>query len=185
MHKAQEIWKDIASYEGLYQISNLGNVRSIKYSNKIRLKKPTANKGYMYVMLYKNNEHKTMALHRLVASEFIENKANKPEVNHIDGNRANNVLSNLEWVTRSENNIHSYKKLNRRAPCLGVFGKDHASSKPILQIEKTDESIIKEWPSHRDAYRELGICYKGISACCRNLQKSAGGFKWKFKTDTL
>lgn len=182
--KINEIWKDITSYEGLYQVSNLGRVKSIKHAIKIR--KLVENKGYLYVVLYKNNIGKTFAAHRLVASEFILNTENKPEVNHIDGKRDNNLLNNLEWVTRSENTLHSFRFLGRKAQWTGVTGKRHHGSKSILQKSKSGD-FIKEWDCQRDASRVLNISYKNISACCLQKPrfKSAGGFIWEFANKTV
>lgn len=99
----QEVWKDIVGYEGCYQVNNLGSVRSIKKILKPNLTK----KGYYHVTLYNNGIPKTFRLHRIVAQHFIENPQNKLEVNHIDGNKINNMVNNLEWNTRVENNRHA------------------------------------------------------------------------------
>ena len=107
-----EIFKDINGYKGIYQISNLGNVKSLKYG-KTRLLKKYLSKGYYRVSLsFKGNVTRPVT-HRLVAENFIPNYKNKPCVNHIDGNKENNHISNLEWCTYSENEIHSYKILNK------------------------------------------------------------------------
>ena len=188
MEKILEIWKDIPSYEGVYQISNLGRVKSLNYLRMgfESIRKPTLNKGYLLVSLYKNNKQKMWSVHRLVAISFIENPENKEQVNHKNGVRNDNRLENLEWSTVSENNRHSYEILGRKAPSLGVFGKDNPSSKAILQFSKNGE-FIKEWPSQRDVTRELNICYKNISACCLNKPRfnSAGGYVWKFKEEEV
>lgn len=124
-----EIWRNIKGYENLYQVSNLGNVRRLEsiviYSNgnivkhKCKILKQEKNKGnkkgyYKRVSLCKDNKVKRFQVHRLVALAFIHNPLNKECVNHIDGNPANNNLLNLEWVTYSENEIHSYKVLNKK-----------------------------------------------------------------------
>lgn len=114
----KEIWKDISGYEGLYQVSNMGRVRSVdKYvqnHSKFNFKKgqlkklrPKDNK-YLIVDLYKSNKPKTCYVHRLVAFAFIDNPLNKETVNHIDGNVQNNCVDNLEWATPSEQNYHFY-----------------------------------------------------------------------------
>lgn len=115
----EEIWKDIKGYEGLYKISNLGNVlrcKKIKIDKKRRkrtfedliLKVNIDKNGYKYVNLYNKNKQ-AYKIHRLVAQAFIPNQENKPQVNHIDGNKENNRVNNLEWVTRKENIRHAYK----------------------------------------------------------------------------
>ena len=113
-----EIWRDIAGYEGLYQVSNMGRVRSIDHIVKTKtgkdmfvkgmMKKPTTYKGgYQYVNLQHRKKKKMFQVHRLVAAAFIPNPDNKPEVNHIDAVKDNNCVSNLEWVTGEENNKHA------------------------------------------------------------------------------
>ena len=116
-----EVWKDIEGYEGLYQVSTCGNIKSLarivhsekrgdyKIKEKI-LKQSDTTTGYKKVELCKDNEkRKSFKVHRLVAQAFIPNPNNKPEVNHIDGNKINNNIDNLEWVTSSENSIHAYE----------------------------------------------------------------------------
>lgn len=114
----QEFFKDIPNYEGIYQVSNLGNVKSLDrkiysngkfhYTQKEKfLKHCKTNNGYLYVVLYKSLKQKHFNIHRLVAESFLLNK--NQCVNHIDGNKLNNNISNLEWVTNSENHIHAYE----------------------------------------------------------------------------
>lgn len=106
----KEIWKDIQGYEGLYQVSNLGKVKSL-YKNKI-LKPRIKENDYLIVSLYKDREDKKFYIHRLVANAFIPNPENKGYVNHKNFDKSDNTLENLEWVTRIENFRHyknSYK----------------------------------------------------------------------------
>lgn len=113
----REIWKDIEGYEGLYQISNLGRVKSLErtihavnrdFHHSEIIRKPSEYRGgYLQVPLSKNKVRKMAKIHRLVAEAFIPNPDNKPQVNHIDSNRKNNRLDNLEWVTPKENAVHS------------------------------------------------------------------------------
>lgn len=111
----KEIWKDIEGYEGFYQISNLGRVKSLggwcgtaKRKEKIRSTNLTHD-GYVKVRLIHQDKDKTVRVHRLVAKAFIENPKNKDTVNHIDGNKQNNMVSNLEWVNRTEQMTHAYR----------------------------------------------------------------------------
>ena len=115
-----EIWKDIEGYEGYYKVSNTGKVIGLKRTIICKDGKPQTiperfmssflnEKGYACVILSKNNIRKKCKLHRLVATAFVDNPDSKKEVNHIDGNKLNNVPENLEWVTRSENVVHAYE----------------------------------------------------------------------------
>lgn len=105
----EEIWKDIKGFEGLYQVSNYGNVRSLKYRSW-DLRKPHPDKdGYPTIFLHINNTRYRRFIHRIVAESFIDNPNHLPCVNHIDGNKSNNHVTNLEWVTHKENTIHAVK----------------------------------------------------------------------------
>ena len=111
-----EIWKDIPEYEGLYQVSNFGNVKSLNYlcTGKEKIMKPTKNKdGYLYINLYKDGKRKMFKVHRLVCFAFLENLLNYPCVNHKDENKENNHVNNLEWCTHEYNN--NYGSKNERA----------------------------------------------------------------------
>ena len=129
-----KIWKDIPNYEGLYQVSNFGEVKSLPkirnifnthYFSKEKILKPALNdSGYKIVVLAKNKKVKTLRVHRLVALAFIDNFENKPQVNHKDGNKLNNNVENLEWCTNSENEKHAYK-LGLKKINNGCFKKGH------------------------------------------------------------
>lgn len=183
----EEIWKDIKGYEGSYQVSNLGRVKSIsrviKTKNNYRhitgrILKFNKNKwGYTLVYIISKN----YAVHRLVASAFIPNPNNLPQVNHIDGDKDNNCVNNLEWCTASFNLKEAYrlglKKPTR--PNLGKSGKLNAISKTVYQFDKNG-NFVKSYDSVREAYRQTKIYYKCISDCCLGNQKTAGGYIWKY-----
>lgn len=179
-----EIWKDIPNYEGIYQVSNLGNVRSITYQGtpKIRvLKIKYHHSGYSMVTLCKNKIHKNIYIHVLVAKCFISNPLKKPCVNHIDGNKSNNNVSNLEWVTHSENTIHSINKLNHPPfSAKGKLGANHHSSKPILQYS-LDGEFLKRWDCMSDVQRELNVKVCSIVNCASGRQKTSHGYIWKYE----
>lgn len=111
----QELWKSIDEYDGLYEVSNFGRIRSLKRATTkgIVLRQKAYHGGYMCVCLCKDNKRSTKSVHRLVALAFVPNPYGKPEVNHIDGIRYNNRADNLEWVTRSENERHAFQVLGK------------------------------------------------------------------------
>lgn len=163
----KEIWKDIVGYERLYQISNLGRVKSLNYNGtkKEKVLKPTLNdNGYYVVYLYKNKRRKTIRVHRLVAETFISNSKNKPQVNHKDGNKQNNGVENLEWCTNQDNVRHAVKN----GLCKYL--------KPVVCIENNEE-----YPSIIEAERKTNIPNSNIVNCCKGIYKTAGGYHWKYK----
>lgn len=161
-----EIWKNIKGYEGLYQVSNLGRVRSLK---KIYIFHQNKNSGgYIVITLTKNKIGKSYSVHRLVAQAFIPNPENKPQVNHIDGDKTNNNVSNLEWCTQSENQIHCYKNN------LQTKG-----TKKVIQYD-LNNNYIKTWNSLTEAGKELNINHSKISLVCNGKRKKAGGYIWRY-----
>lgn len=168
-----EEWKDIKGYEGLYQISNLGNVKSVprngKYCTRIipLYMSLSDRNGYKAVTLYKNGERATLSVHRLVAEAFVTNEENKNIVNHINGNRADNRATNLEWVTQSENIRHSFDILKNY----------NTDNKSVICVE-TGEVFI----SMTEASRKTGVLRTRIGKCCANKPhcKTAGGYHWKY-----
>lgn len=189
-----EIWKDVIGYEGYYQVSNIGNVRSIdrtiidsnsiKFNYKSKLLKPANNKdGYLQVGLSKNCKTNSYCVHALLAKAFILNPENKPTVNHKDGNKHNNHIDNLEWATKSEQAIHSLKNNLRTMPNVwqGKFGSKHCASKGVSQYTKNNVHI-KDYGSIIEASNKLKIDSGTISKVCKGKKKSAGGFIWKYKS---
>ena len=137
----------------------------------------------LYVGLYKNAIGKNCRVHRLVAEAFIENPENKPQVNHIDGNKQNNAITNLEWCTRSENEIHSFRVLHQKHNMRGKFGKPHPNSRIILQIDPDTNKVINKFYGSHEAQRITGIHSANILCCCshRTNRQYAGGYKWEFE----
>ena len=175
-----EIWKDIKGYEGLYQVSNFGRIKSIgsyigrNQSNKIWCcDKPEIimhpeiiNGNYLRVMLRKDGKSKHFLVHRLVAETFIPNPNNLPQINHKDQNPQNNVYTNLEWCTQRYNNLYGDRI-------------DKVINKISKKIQCVETNVI--YNSISDAYKALNKKYQGgISACCNNKAKTALGYHWKF-----
>ena len=179
----QEIWKDIPGYEKLYQVSNLGNIRSLhwNHSNTIRLLTPFENKGYLRIGFRQNHILKNYLVHVLVAKAFIPNPLNKPCVNHIDGNKKNNCVSNLEWVTHKENIQYAIKHNLRPVVCECIHpkGKDNPLSKKVIQIS-LDGSFSKVWDCTKDITDQLGYHGPSIRRCCRGERKTYKGYFWKY-----
>ena len=188
----KEIWKDIKGYEELYQISNYGRVKSLKRKSafycglrKEYLERPIkekilsfskSNRGYLQVSLTKSGKCRTYTIHRLVAQAFIPNLENKEQVNHIDGNKNNNCIDNLEWVTISENNKHAFDT---------GLNKPHNQRK-VNQYD-LNNNYIKTWNSITEFLKENNINLKnsGITSCCKGKQKTAYGYKWKYADEEL
>lgn len=178
-----EIWKDITGYEGLYQVSNLGNIKRINGSARClkdrTLVIKTKENGYCFVCLCKNNSLKYPHIHRLVALAFIPNPEKKSQVNHKNGIKNDNRLENLEWSTPSENGLHSFRKLGRVV--VGLKGCLNRRSKPIIQKTISGE-FIKKYESINIACKENSFNNSIISAVAHNKygRKTAYGFKWEF-----
>ena len=177
--KGKEIWKDILGYEGRYQVSNWGRVKSLNYrrtgKEKI-LKAGASGDGYLQVTLSKDGKRKQPLVHRLVATAFCENPHGFKEVNHINEDKSDNRADNLEWCSRSYN--CSY---NDRAKKAGKkTGKK--LSKPVIAIDKRT-GLIVEFVSAHEAERETGIASSNIINCCQGKLKSCGGFYWMYKNN--
>ena len=162
----EEIWKDKKGYEGHYQVSNWGRVKSIKFGKEKILKLIKDKDGYLQVTLCKNNIKKVYKVHRLVAEAFIDNPDNLPQVNHKDENKTNNNVENLEWCT-NEYNINYGTRTER-------------CSKPVLQYT-LDGEFVREWESAIQAEREGGFNNTCICQCCLGKRKTHKGFIWKYK----
>jgi hypothetical protein len=174
-----EIYKDIAGYENLYQVSNMGNIKSLGNGNsnnsnnsKEKTLKLSKNRdGYLKVDLCKEGKVKTYQVHRLVAEAFIENPNNLPQVNHRDEDKTNNASGNLEWCTPKQN--INYGSHNQRSAASRI---NHPKrSKQVLCLETG-----KIYPSTMEVQRQLGFAQGYISMCCNGRCKQAYGFHWTF-----
>lgn len=164
----KEIWRDIEGYEGLYQVSSLGRVKSFNYRHTCKesiLKAGVTSNGYLFVCLYKDGKSKTHRIHRLVATAFIPNPDNLPEVNHKDEDKTNNACYNLEFCSRQYNMNYGTCKIRGA----------EKQSKQVLCIETG-----KIYPSTRQVEREFGFHSGNISHACRGNQKTAYGFHWRY-----
>lgn len=161
--------KPVIGYDN-YLVTEKGDVINAKTGKT--LKKMALPSGYLRVKLYKNASPKMFMVHRLVATAFNQMCNGKNQVNHIDGNKANNSCENLEWVTQSENQIHAYLNgLNSTNKAV------NANKKKVKQMKLSGE-LLNEWDCMSDASRALGIPVSNITHCCKGRIKQAGGFKW-------
>lgn len=169
----KEVWKDVKGYEGLYKVSNLGNIYSVysKRNKAICLSK----RGYLRVELWKNNKGTKYMVHRLVAEAFVENTFNKPQINHIDENKTNNRADNLEWCTQIEN--HNHGTINQRISS-SLMNHPKLSKQCFLVAE--DGSIEKVFSSVCEASRQTGINVSSIRDVLHGRTKRAGGRIWRF-----
>ena len=177
-----EIWKDIKGYEGLYQISNTGKVKSLerlvptkikgtfqKIKEKIR-KTTLTTAGYEYVVLSKNGKNKTLLVHRLVAETFLDNPENKKCVNHKDENKSNNNVYNLEWCDYEYNN--TYKNIHLRRNTDNITRK-------VIQYD-LDMNEIKRWNTIIEAAKTYNAASGNIIKCCKGERTHCCGFKWRY-----
>ena len=195
----KEEWRDIKGYEGLYQISNIGRIKScnklsldreiyknnnVKQFSKSFILKFEKNKGYNYVHLFKNGVRKRMAVHRLVAEAFIPNPGNKPEVDHINTIRDDNRVENLHWVTPKENMENPLTKEKRKT--IKPTGRPKGTNSiKVVQLDKDTNELIKIWNSAMEAQRECGFDNGNINRCCRGKYKSHKGYKWMYYEDYI
>lgn len=178
---ADEIWVTIKHNKN-YEISNQGNVRN-KNTKKI-LKPAISNKGYYLVALSNKGKSHTYTVHRLVMEHFNRCAFIGEVINHIDCNKLNNNINNLEYITQKENCIKAWKNQLcegvRKKATERIRSKEIITSKPVIQYNLNGERI-KEFVSVRDAERQTGINNSNIIACCKLRKKNAGGYLWNYK----
>lgn len=177
-----ESWAEI--YEGRYAVSSLGRVISLSFKGVPRQKIMTQRDiaSYLRVHLHINGKGKQVLVHRLVAMAFIPNPSNLPEVNHKNGNKHDNRVDNLEWVTKSQNKIHSIEVLKRPHPNLGKSLELSLRHKTVCQYSKRGD-LIKTYHSIRVASMMTGINETNISRCANGKRDSAGGYVWRLKSE--
>ncbi len=177
----EEVWKDVCGYEGLYVVSNQGRVISLErpkpYRDGFRTQRKRemrwhlVNGGYAQMALTKNGERRQFLVHRLVAQAFIPNLLGRPQVNHIDGNKLNNCVENLEWCTAEENMLHSSNAGLR------------TDLKPVDMFTTSGE-YVRSYSCTKEAERDTGIWNQNISRCCNGKAETAGGYVWRFREES-
>lgn len=178
----EEIWKDIPGYEGKYQASTFGRIRSLvdyRIGRDVEvphiMKQRPARHGYLACHIGK----KQIKVHRLVAVTYVENPFNKPQVNHKDGNKLNNRPENLEWVTMEENENHALQN-----GLIDGFRATASLAKPVSQFSLSGEHIQTFW-SAGEASRKTGVFQSQITSCCLKKKgfRTAGGYTWRFESE--
>lgn len=172
-----EEWRNIDEYEGLYQVSNCGRVKSTQYYHGTYeriMKLNKRNDGYIGVQLWKNGKCKSYLVHRLVAQAFLNNPYNLTEVNHKDEDKSNNNVNNIEWCNRVYNN--NYGTVKQRIAYKMTNGK---LSKTVYQYT-LDGEFIAEYPSTHEVERQTGFNNAYIGKCCLGKFKTAYGYIWKY-----
>lgn len=177
------MWKEVVGYEGLYEVNENGQIKrkarvwiretdgaSISISEMIM--KPRVLRGYMTIGLTKDSHQTTKPVHRIIAEAFIPNPENKAEVNHIDGDKLNNCIDNLEWTTKSENDLHAFQLGLRKTT-------DGGTSKAVARLDATSKEILEVYPSLRELDRTTSFLRKEVSLACRK-SKMYKGYYWKF-----
>ena len=184
-----EIWKPISGYEGFYEVSNLGRIRSLERivecsdgrKRKIKdrtLKGSSYSGGYSGVTLHKDGCAKFVNIHRIVAEAFVPNPLEKEEVNHKDENPSNNHASNLEWVTCKENINYGTRTERARKAIV------EAQGRAVRQLSR-DGELVAEYESLSEACNATGTHVSNITKCAKGVYKTAGGYIWKYKNETM
>jgi hypothetical protein len=179
-----EEWKDIKEFEGLYQVSNYGRVKSLKRilnDGRIweeRVMKTPLSAGYPSVSLRKNNIYVRERVHRLVGKTFLKGYQEKYCINHIDGIKTNNHFSNLEWCTYKENSMHAF--INNLNDVIN--NTRYINMKPTVQLSLNNE-FIRIFDSAKEAAKFVKCPIQNITRVCRGGRKSARGFIWKYLKD--
>ncbi len=183
-----EVWKDVEGFEGFYQISNYGRLKSFKQLREGRILSLNNKNGtYLSVILTaKNKEPRSTRMHRLVSEAFISNPDSLPEVNHKDCNRQNNHVDNLEWVTHEDNMQHALANHKGMFDGMITYNK-HVRPKPIAMVDKRTGAILKVFDTGSEAAKATGVCGRNILQVANKTEykpgltrKQAGGYIWRF-----
>lgn len=186
-----ETWKPINGFEGYYEASNLGKIRSlsriVKHKNRghkqfkrgKQIKFFLNHKGYPQVDLRNQHKRLSTSVHRIIAKTFIENHGNKPQVNHKNGIKTDNRSVNLEWCTPGENVRHAYRMGLSSSPMKGKFGADHNRSRPVVMMTKKRDEI-QRFDSLTMANKITGVNTGNIQSACCGRANTAGGYLWEY-----
>ena len=194
----QEEWKDIAGYEGLYQISSHGNVRSVprKGTRGGAVLASYGSSGYLQTHLCRDGIAKTFQVHRIVATHFLENPYELPEVNHKDENKTNNHADNLEWCDRIYNQNfgtaiermvanHNYAESAKKSAAHHDYKEvGRKQGRRVLQID-AGGNIVKRWDSIRSAAAHFGNSPGNIVAACKGRYKESCGYRWEYEEEIV
>ena len=193
----QEIWKDIEGYEGKYQVSNCGRVKSLSRFVERKGQPPTylseriisthIHKGYKIVHLYSNNKEKTFSVHRLVASAFIPNPNNFPHIDHINTIRIDNRVENLRWVNRSMNMMNeiTHKKRSEYWKEKTKKGKNVCVERKKRKVIALDENynIVYKFNTITEAAKFINRNHSNICIACKDIRKTSKGFHWQYEEE--
>ena len=181
-NKTQIIWKNLKGFEDKYKISSKGEIINKKDNKKINTR--ISKDGYIRVTLYYKNKSYIKSIHRLVAETFIEKKTTTSnlEVNHIDGNKLNNNINNLEWITHKENIEHAWKKnlFESVRKASKRYGKDNPNAKRVYQIK--DKKVVEVFDTIKEAAIKTKTNKTSIGKCCNKKRNKANGFEWSFES---
>jgi len=177
-------WKPIKEFEGYYinKEGQVKSIRSFKGTKEKILKNSKNRQGYKTISMMKNGKVHTKTLHRLLAKAFIPNPQNYPCINHIDGNILNNSLENLEWCTYGYNEKEAYRIGLKKGAWCNKKNNEHPRSKRVIQYD-LNGNLLKTWESASEVERQLKILVSSISQCCSGINKSAGGYKWRYENE--
>lgn len=166
-----EEWKDVVGYEGIYQVSNLGYIKRVSGDSRTmprKILKPCGNgRGYLYVVLYRDHKRRQIAVHRIVALAFLPHKQEETEVNHIDGDKHNNNLENLEWVTPSENAIHAVRILGKLSLPVRVGEKNNNAKLTRESVQQIRQLLATMQYTRREIAKRFDVSTSCIASIAR------------------
>lgn len=171
----KEEWRPVVGYEGLYEVSNIGNVDSLNYHRdgiRKALKQTITYRNYKTVILFKRSKAKTCFVHRLVAESFIPNPENLPVINHKDENKLNNCADNLEWCTQKYNINYG----------TGIKRRVKSTSSPVIQLTLNGD-FVSRFDSSMDAERKTGIPHSSILLACKGVKITTSGYRWRYENE--